>query len=266
MELGGKNPLLVLPDARLGAAVRGAVRGICANTGQLCVGIERVYVHEAVYDSFAPRLAEALRRVSLGATLDFSVDMGSLVSADQLAKVSAHVDDAVGKGAEVLAGGRARPDVGPYFYEPTLLAGVTEDMVLCREETFGPVAAVCRCDSVDEMVERANDTTYGLNASVWTSNARSGRQVAARLQAGTVNVNEAYAATFGSAGAPMGGFKESGLGRRHGAQGIVKYTEPQTVAEERVIALDTPPLVSHERYAAFMTLALRVLRRTPGID
>ena len=102
----------------------------------------------------------------------------------------------------MLAGGRARPDLGPYFYEPTLLAGVTEEMALCREETFGPVAAVYRCDSVDEMVERANDTRYGLNASVWARSARAGRDVAARLQAGTVNVNEAYAAAWGSADAP----------------------------------------------------------------
>ena len=158
MELGGKNPLLVLPDAGLRAAVAGAVRGICANSGQLCISIERLYVHTDLYDAFVPSLAAALRDVRLGAALDFSVDMGSLASADQLAKVSAHVDDAVAKGAEVLAGGHARPDLGPYFYEPTLLAGVTDEMALCRDETFGPVAAVYRCDSLDEMVRRANDT------------------------------------------------------------------------------------------------------------
>ena len=216
-----------------------------ANSGQLCISIERLYVHTDLYDAFVPRLARALGDVRLGADLEFGLDMGSLASADQLAKISAHVDDAVGKGARVLAGGRARPDLGPYFYEPTLLAGVTEEMALCREETFGPVAAVYRCDSVDEMVERANDTLYGLNASVWAGSARAGRAVAARLQAGTVNVNEAYAASWGSADAPMGGFKESGMGRRHGAQGILKYTESQTIAEERLLGIDTPPLLNH---------------------
>jgi succinate-semialdehyde dehydrogenase/glutarate-semialdehyde dehydrogenase len=266
MELGGKNPLLVLPGAHLAATVRGAVRGICANSGQLCINIERLYVHTDLYDAFVPRLARALADVRLGAELDFGPDMGSLASADQLAKITAHVDDAVGKGAEVLAGGRARPDLGPCFYEPTLLAGVTEEMALCREETFGPVAAVYRCDSVDEMVDRANDTRYGLNASVWASSARAGRAVAARLQAGTVNVNEAYAAAWGSPDAPMGGFKESGMGRRHGAQGILKYTESQTIAEERLLGIDTPPLLNHRQYAAVMTFALRVLRRLPGID
>jgi succinate-semialdehyde dehydrogenase/glutarate-semialdehyde dehydrogenase len=265
MELGGKNPLLVLPEARLGAAVRGAVRGICSNAGQLCISIERVYVHRAVYDAFVSRLAEALRNVRLGSDLDFSADMGSLISAEQLEKVSGHVEDAVGKGAEVLAGGHARPDLGPYFYEPTLLAGVGDEMALCRDETFGPVAAVYRCDSIDEMVARSNDTPYGLNASVWTRDVRAGRAVAARLQAGTVNINEAYAASWASA-SPMGGFKESGLGRRHGAQGILKYTEAQTVAEERLLAIDTPPFANHTRYAAFMTLAVRVLKHVPGID
>jgi succinate-semialdehyde dehydrogenase / glutarate-semialdehyde dehydrogenase len=266
MELGGKNPLLVLPDAGLGAAVRGAVRGITANAGQLCVHIERLYVHNDIYDAFVPRLVEALGKVKLGAGIDFRADMGSLVSAQQLATVQSHVDDAVAKGAEVLAGGNARPDIGPYFFEPTLLAGVDEDMTLCRAETFGPVAAVYRCGSVDEMVARANDTNYGLNASVWTRDVRSGWKTAARLQSGTVNINETYVAAWGSAGSPMGGFKESGMGRRHGAQGILKYTEAQTIARQRLLAIDTPPLFKHEQYAQFMTLALRVLKHTPGID
>ena len=265
MELGGKNPMLVLPDARLSATVRGAVRGICSNSGELCVGIERIFVHEAVYDPFVARLAEALGNVRLGAGLDFTADMGSLVSAAQLDKVAGHVDDAVAKGAEVLAGGRARPDLGPYFYEPTLLAGVTEEMALCRDETFGPVAAVYRCASIDEMVARANDTEYGLNAAVWARDAGAGREVAARLQAGTVNINEAYAATWASA-SPMGGLKASGLGRRHGAPGLLRFTETQTVAAQRVLAIDTPPFLSHEQYATVMTLAIRALKYVPGID
>ena len=265
MELGGKNPLLVLPDARVGDAVRGAVRGICSSSGQQCTSIERLYVHDNVYDAFTPRLAEALRNVRLGAGLDFSADMGSLTSADQLAKVSGHVDDAVAKGAEVLVGGRARPDLGPSFYEPTLLAGVSDAMTLCRDETFGPVAAVYRCASVDEMVARANDTEYGLNASLWTRHARAGREVAARLQAGTVNINEAYAATWASA-SPMGGLKASGLGRRHGVPGLLKFTETKTVAAQRLLAIDTPPFLNHEQYADMMSLAIRALKHMPGIN
>ena len=168
------------------------------------------------------------------------------------------------KGAEVLAGGRPRPDLGPYFYEPTLLTGVSEDMDLCRAETFGPVAAVYRCSSVDEMVARANDSEYGLNASVWTRDVRTGREVAGRIESGTVNVNEAYAATWASA-APMGGWKQSGLGRRHGRHGLIKYTESQTVSVERVLSIGTPPFLSHGQYAAVMKTAVGLLKHVPGI-
>jgi succinate-semialdehyde dehydrogenase/glutarate-semialdehyde dehydrogenase len=264
MELGGKNALLVLPDAALWRAVPGALQGITSNGGQLCISIERIYVHDAVYDAFVPRLAERLRAVRLGSSFTFADDMGSLTSAGQLAKVTTHVDEAVDKGAEVLAGGKARPDLGPYFYEPTLLASVTEEMDLCRAETFGPVAAVYRCSSVDEMVALANDSDYGLNASVWTRDHRAGRDIAARIETGTVNINEAYAATWASA-APMGGWKQSGLERRHGRHGILKYTDPQTVSVERVLNIGTPPFLSHGQYAAVMTQAVRMLKHVPGI-
>lgn len=263
MELGGKNPMLVLPDADLRRAVAGAVRGITANGGQQCVHTERVYVHHAVFDRFCDKLAGALQRVTLGADFTFAADMGSLAGSSQLRQVERHVEDARSKGARMLAGGRKRPDLGPYFYEPTLLAGVDDTMEVCRAETFGPVAAVYPCSSLDAMIRRANDSEYGLNASVWTRDTRRGRAVAARLQAGTVNINEAYAAAFVSAG-PQGGFKQSGLGRRHARQGIVKYTESQTVAVEHLLAIDTPPLLTHAQFAAAMPHVLRLLRRLPG--
>jgi len=265
LELGGKNPMIVLADADLESAVEGAIRGCFANAGQLCISIERLYIAESVFERFTQRLAARVSRMTLGSQLDFEADMGSLVSQAQLEKVEAHVLDAVTKGARVLAGGRARPDVGPYFFEPTVLQGVSEEMEICSEETFGPVVSVSPFDSVEEAIERANDSRYGLNAAVWTSDAEVGREVAARIEAGTVNVNEAYAATWGSIDAPMGGFKESGLGRRHGAEGILKYTEAQTISVQRGMPIASPAGVGEKDFSELMTGALRLLRWIPGL-
>jgi len=256
-ELGGKNPLLVLDDADLATAAAGTVHGAFANTGQVCVGIERAYVHTGVYDEFVETLVARVAALRVGVGYDWKLDVGSLSSGKQLRAVSAHVDDAVAKGATVLAGGRARPDLGPYCYEPTVLTGVTEDMALCREETFGPVLAVYRVDSVDEAVARANDSSYGLNASVWS--ARRGPEVAARLKTGTVNVNEGYAAAWGSHAAPMGGMGESGMGRRHGDHGLLKYTESQTVSVQRLHRIAPPPRLGNEGFATVLTAAIRIL-------
>jgi succinate-semialdehyde dehydrogenase/glutarate-semialdehyde dehydrogenase len=265
MELGGKNAMIVSSDADLGRAVEGAERALFSNAGQLCISIERLMVHEDVADAFTERLVERTSKMRLGTGLDYSADMGSLISAAQLDIVRAHIDDAVAKGATVLAGGRARPDIGPYFHEPTLLGGVGRHMTLFANETFGPVVAVSRFSSEDEAIARANDSEFGLNFSVWTRDSSRGRRIATRLQAGTVNVNEAYAATWGSVDAPMGGMKASGLGRRHGAEGIRKYCEAQTVAVQRLLPIAPPPGVTPETWAKAMTASLRLLRRLPGV-
>jgi succinate-semialdehyde dehydrogenase/glutarate-semialdehyde dehydrogenase len=191
--------------------------------------------------------------------------MGSLVSGAQLETVREHIEDATAKGATVLAGGRPRPDIGPYFHEPTLLDGVREGMTCFKEETFGPVAAVSTFASEEEAIARANASDYGLNFSLWTADAARGRRVAAQLEAGTVNVNEGYAAAWASVDAPMGGMKDSGLGRRHGAHGIQKYTEEQTVALQRVLPIAPPRYVGQRPWSKAMTLSLRVLRRLPGV-
>lgn len=265
MELGGKNALLVLDDADVGKAVSGALRAAFSNAGQLCISVERIYVPAALWDQFVTRYAAAAKAMKLSAALDYSADMGSLISEKQLKTVTHHVDDAAGKGATVLAGGRPRPDIGPHFYEPTVLSGVSEGMAAFADETFGPVVSLYRVDCEEEAIEKANDSAYGLNFSVWTGDAAHGRRVAARLQAGTVNVNDAYAAAWASVDAPMGGMKASGLGRRHGEHGILKYTEPQTIAVERLLPVGAPTWLDPGRYARIMTTGLRALRRMPGV-
>ncbi|WP_030542636.1 succinic semialdehyde dehydrogenase [Streptomyces albus] len=260
LELGGKNAMLVLRDADLDKAAEGAVRACFSSSGQLCISIERLFVHESVADDFLERFAARTKAMKLGTALAYGADMGSLVSDRQLETVSRHVDDAVARGAKVVAGGRARPDVGPLFYEPTILDGVADPMAVCSEETFGPVVSVYRFTDEDEAIERANATTYGLNSSVWTKDGRRGRAVAARLRTGTVNVNEGYAAGYGSVQAPMGGMGDSGLGRRHGSEGILKYTEAQTVAHQRLMPLAPSFGLTDEKYAALMSVSLRAMK------
>ncbi|MYZ38204.1 MULTISPECIES: succinic semialdehyde dehydrogenase [unclassified Streptomyces] len=260
LELGGKNAMLVLEDADVEKAAAGAVRACFSSAGQLCISIERLYVHESLADAFVARFAARTKAMRLGNALAYGADMGSLVSERQLATVTRHVEEAVAKGATVVAGGVARPDIGPLFHEPTILEGVEAPMAVCTEETFGPVVSVYRFGDEDEAIRLANATPYGLNASVWTKDAARGRAVAARLRTGTVNINEGYASAYGSVRAPMGGMKDSGLGRRHGAEGILKYTEAQTVAHQRILPMAPSFGMDDEKYAAFMSRSLRAMK------
>ncbi|MFJ9977849.1 succinic semialdehyde dehydrogenase [Streptomyces cyaneofuscatus] len=260
LELGGKNPMIVLDDADIEKAAEGAVAACFPSAGQLCVSVERLYVAESIRDEFVAAFTARAHKLTIGAAYDYSMDVGSLTTPAQLKTVTEHVDDAVAKGATVLAGGTARPDLGPLFHEPTILTDVTPDMTLYDHETFGPVVSIYTYRDIDEAVALANATSYGLNASVWSRNGARGRAVAARVHAGTVNVNEAFAAAWGSIDAPMGGMGDSGLGRRHGADGILKYTEPQTIAHQRVQGFTPPARISPETWATLLTGALRLLK------
>jgi succinate-semialdehyde dehydrogenase / glutarate-semialdehyde dehydrogenase len=265
LELGGKNPLYVAADADLDAAVPGVVRACFSNAGQLCMSIERLVLHERIAEAFLERFVPAVRELALGAGLDYTADVGSLVSGDQLDKVTAHVDDALAKGARALAGGVHRSDVGPYFYAPTVLDDLPEDAVCLREETFGPVVAVSRVASDDEAVRVMNDTEFGLNASIWSRDVARARGLAARVQAGTVVINDGYLQAWGSAGAPMGGMKASGLGRRHGREAVEAVTEAQSVVAQRGLSaglsLDTLYALGGDVPSRALTEAMRVMRR-----
>ncbi len=263
-ELGGKNAMVVTDDVDLDRAVEGAVVGSFANTGQLCISIERLYVHEKVAEAFTDAFGARTAGLSLGAEQAYGPEVGALASQDQLDKVREHVDDAVAKGARVVAGGKHRPDVGELFYEPTVLTGVTPDMALYREETFGPVVAVYPVASDGDAIAQVNDTEYGLNASVYCGDTGRGKAIAEQIRAGTVNVNDGYSSAWASLDAPMGGMKASGLGRRHGREGLLKYTESQTVAVRSALAAKLQdPGRDGAGYARRFTAILRKAKHLP---
>ncbi len=261
LELGGKNPLLVLRDADLDRAAEGAVRASFSNAGQLCVSMERMFVADQVYDRFTEKFVARTQAMALRPGIEWGSDMGSLISQDQLDTVVAHVEDAVAKGARVLAGGRPRPDLGPYFYEPTILEGVTPEMTCFGDETFGPVIALYRFHDEADAVARANAGDYGLNASIYSKDTRRARLIARRITCGTVNINEAFGATFASIDSPMGGMRQSGMGRRQGGEGVLRYTESQTVAVQRLIRFAPMLGMKDETYAKVMTAQMRLMKK-----
>ncbi len=230
LELGGKDPMLVLAGADLGRAIEGALWGSFSNCGQICSGVERIYVEGDLYEPFAAGLAQRTSELRLGAGEDPQTDVGPLISERQRARVEELVSDAVACGAEVLTGG-ARPDISlpGWFHEPTVLAGEPPEARLKNEEIFGPVVTVCKIENAADGIRRANDSPYGLGASVWTKNRAVARETAAQLEAGSVWMND-VAYSYGTCQAPWGGRKASGYGRTHSKHGLydlshVKYVD-----------------------------------------
>ena len=264
LELGGKNAMIVLDDVDPDQAAADAAYGCFSAMGQLCVSIERIYVHRKVAGPFTRALVERLGSARLGSSLAYDSDFGSLATAAQLERVRSSLDDALAKGATVVSGGRPRPEIGPWFFEPTVLTGVTAEMRVHAEETFGAIASLYIVDTEEEAVLAANASEYGLNASVMTRSPRRARRVADALEAGSININEGYRGTFSSVDAPMGGMKASGLGRRNGPEGLLRFVEPVTIsATTGLLQLPRSAGEFATLAAPFMLLAraLRAIRR-----
>jgi acyl-CoA reductase-like NAD-dependent aldehyde dehydrogenase len=234
LELGGKDPMIVTAEADIDRAANAAAYGGLLNTGQICLSIERVYVEEPVYDEFVAKLrsnVESLRQGADGRT--YSAEVGAMTSPNQIEVVSDHVEDARQKGARILTGGRRKDQPGDW-YEPTVIAEADHSMKVMREETFGPVIGVMKVSDADEAVRMANDTSYGLGAAVFTAGAADGERIARRVEAGTVAVNDLFPTNYSVLGLPMGGWKNSGIGYRHGAVGIRKFCRVESITVPRI--------------------------------
>ena len=233
LELGGKDPMIVLEDADLDNAVRGAVWGAFANSGQCCASVERCYVHESIAPEFIERLVAETKKLKQKAGSEDGVDIGAMSSERQLQIVEDHVSDARRQGASILTGGRRATELGGFFYEPTVLANVSEHMHVMREETFGPLLPVTTFKQDDEVIKLANDSVFGLTASVWTKDIARGKRMAEQIEAGTVMINEVVY-THGLAQTPWGGVKESGFGRTHGRLGLLELVSPRHIHINRL--------------------------------
>jgi acyl-CoA reductase-like NAD-dependent aldehyde dehydrogenase len=241
LELGGKDPAVVLADADLERAVNGIAYGGMCNSGQICVSIERVYVEAPIYDEFVAKLTDKVGQLRQGQDDDkYRFDVGAMATAAQRDIVARHVDEAVAGGARVTTGGK--PTGVGTFFEPTVLADVDQSMSCMREETFGPTLPVVKVADEDEAIRLANDSRYGLSATVWTSDPARGERVARRIEAGAVNINDAMANGF-QFGLPMPGWKDSGIGARNGgAEGILKYCRAQAITTPRIPTQANEPL------------------------
>jgi acyl-CoA reductase-like NAD-dependent aldehyde dehydrogenase len=231
LELGGKDPMVVLRDADLERAAGACVWGALMNSGQACTSIERVYVEAPVYEPFVDRVVAKVRAIRQGFS-ETVVDVGSMTSEAQLTKIASQIDDAVARGAKVLAGGRRSPNFAGLYYEPTVLVDVNHSMDIMREETFGPIIPIMKVENAEEALRLANDSPYGLGSSVFSRDQNAGWQIAEQMQSGSVCINDALV-NYIIPDAPMGAMKDSGFGFRHGPEGIRQYCHRKTIVSDR---------------------------------
>ncbi len=238
LELGGKDAMIVCADADLDAAVHGAVWGGCVNTGHFCCGIERIYVEAPVYDEFVRRATEMAKAIRQGQKHGVNEDLGAVFWDRQLAIMEAHVKDAVDRGAKILAGGRRNPDLKGLYYEATIMVDVKEDFDVMTQETFGPILPIVKFNTIDEAIEKANNSVYGLHGSVWTKDVEKGIAIAKRVETGSMAVND-IGMMYGVANAPFGGVKESGVGSVNGQNGLRGYSHCMPIVVGRYGGADT---------------------------
>jgi acyl-CoA reductase-like NAD-dependent aldehyde dehydrogenase len=231
LELGGKDPMIVLKDADLDRAAGACVWGALMNCGQACTSVERIYVEAPIYQQFVDRVVERVRAIRQGPS-ENEVDIGCMTSEAQLKKIAAQVDEAVAKGAKALTGGRRNPALPGYYYEPTVLVDIDHSMNVMSEETFGPILPIVKVDNAEEALRLANDSRYGLSASIFSRDNAAAQQMAERMQSGSVCINDSLV-NYIIPDAPMGGSKESGFGYRHGAEGIRKFCQQKTIVVDR---------------------------------
>ena len=261
LELGGKDPMIVLKDADLERAANACVWGALINSGQVCTSIERVYVEEPAYQDFVNRVVEKVKGLRQGASEE-EVELGSMSSVEQLEKVQRQVENAANGGAKILTGGRRKPDSKGLYYEPTVIVDATHDMEIMREETFGPVIPIMKVKDREEALRLANDSRYGLDSSVFTRDLQTGWKMAERIEAGSVCVNDSLV-NFIIPDAPMGGIKQSGIGRRHGAEGIRKYCRQKTIVIDRLgLKSEFSWFPTTKRKMEFLRRGLRFLFRS----
>lgn len=225
LELGGKDPMIVRSDADIDHASSGAVWGAFTNCGQTCASVERVYVHASIYDAFVKAVVAKTQALNVGDGMENGIDVGPMTNANQLETTEAHVRDAVERGATVASGGERVEGMKGYFYKPTVLTGVDHSFTCMTEETFGPLLPIVKVADDEEALRLANDSPFGLTASVWTRDIAAGKAIARRINAGTVTVNEAVY-TFALCQTPWGGVKESGIGRSHARIGLLELVRP----------------------------------------
>lgn len=259
LELGGKNPMIVMPGADLEKAAEIAIGSAFGNAGQLCVSIERLYVPNHALKEFEQVLKRRVESLTLGTSNEFKFDLGALTSKAQVERVDGFIQRALAEGARVVTGGKPATEIGPTFYPPTVLADLPLGAEILHKEVFGPVIALVGYSSLDEAVELANATEFGLNASV-VGDPRAALKLASRLMAGSVNINEGYRATMASMAAPMGGMKQSGMGRRSGPGGLLRFTETRTIGVANRLPIGLPNRAKDfKKMAPLMTMLAKVM-------